>query len=60
MKLTGLYRERPGTRISPRWVAIWRTPKGNFTHVTLPYGARDTSVEVATAYAVQYPPEVQR
>jgi hypothetical protein len=59
MTLTGLYPE-PAARVSRRWVAVWRTPRGNFIHDVLPFAIRDVPRTDATAYAQAHQPEVTR
>jgi hypothetical protein len=50
MTFTAVYPERTA-RQYPRWVAIYRTPKGNFTHVTLTLRVADAERAEAETYA---------
>lgn len=61
MTLTGLVAERQA-KGRPNWVAIWRTPAGNFIHQVLPVGvpllgAGGDPEPAARAYALTNQPE---
>jgi hypothetical protein len=54
MTLTGVYVERAPKR-SHHWVAVWKTPKGNVIHETLPLD-QTSGVDEAKTYAEANPP----
>ena len=50
-----LYVEKASGRRSARWVAIWRTERGNFIHDTLPIDS-GKSYDTAETYAKEHKP----